>query len=137
MIGEFVGGILANSLAILTDATHLLSDLTGFGISIFSIWVGKKGANNTMSYGYHRAEVIGALASIVLVWFLTGGLLYEAVRRIYNPLEVDPQIMLITSFIGLIFNLIMGKILHSNLGGHHHHGHSNGKSDCNSHSHKH
>ena len=82
MIGEFVGGILANSLAILTDATHLLTDLAGFIISILSIWIGKKSASNTMSYGYHRAEVLGALASVVLIWGLTIGLVYEAVIRI-------------------------------------------------------
>lgn len=82
MIGEFFGGFLANSLAILTDATHLLSDLTGFLISIFSIWIGRKRASITMSYGYHRAEVIGALASVILIWGLTLVLIYEAVIRL-------------------------------------------------------
>ena len=82
MIGEFVGGFFANSLAIFTDATHLLSDLAGFIISIFSIWIAKKGASSTMSYGYHRAEVIGALASVILIWGLTAVLIYEAIIRL-------------------------------------------------------
>lgn len=65
---QVVGGIFAGSLAILSDAAHMFSDFSGFMISIFSIWMGQKPASKLMSFGYHRAEVIGALASIVLIW---------------------------------------------------------------------
>lgn len=66
-----------------------------------------------MSFGYHRAEVIGALASIFLIWGLTGILLYEAIIRVINKEIVkDPLIMLITAGFGLCCNLIMAKILH-------------------------
>ena len=61
MAVEIVGGILANSLAILTDAAHLMSDIAGFMISIFAIWLGRKKATVEFSYGWHRAEIIGAL----------------------------------------------------------------------------
>ena len=68
---EIIGGYLANSIAIMSDAAHLLSDLLGFLISIISIYISRKVAKNKMSYGYHRAEIIGALVSIVLIWALT------------------------------------------------------------------
>lgn len=81
-LAELVGGLFAHSLAILSDAAHLFSDLSGFFISIFSIWIAKKPSNQMMSYGYHRAEVLGALASIIIIWCLTLILLYEATERI-------------------------------------------------------
>ena len=124
MATEIVGGVLANSLAIMTDAAHLLSDFSGFVISMFSIWVGTQPASKGMTFGFHRAEVIGAMGSVVFIWGLTVWLLYEASIRFMNPTPVDGFIMLITACIGLVCNLVMMKVLHS--GGHHHHGHSHG-----------
>jgi hypothetical protein len=89
MIIEIIGGYLANSIAIMSDAAHLLSDLLGFLISIISIYISRKIAKNDMSYGYHRAEIIGALVSIVLIWALTIWLLYEATLRIIVTPKVD------------------------------------------------
>ena len=105
---EIIGGYLANSIAIMSDAAHLLSDLLGFLISIISIYISRKVAKNNMSYGYHRAEIIGALVSIVLIWALTLWLLYEATLRIIIPPQVDGFIMIIISIIGFSFNVIMG-----------------------------
>ena len=76
MIVEIVGGIMAHSLAILTDAAHLFSDIAGFLISIFAIYLGRKKATVEFSYGWNRAEIIGALMSIVLIWVLTVYLVY-------------------------------------------------------------
>ena len=108
---EIIGGYLANSIAIMSDAAHLLSDLLGFLISIMSIYISRKVAKNNMSYGYHRAEIIGALVSIVLIWALTLWLLYEATLRIIIPPQVDGFIMIIISIIGFSFNVIMGIVL--------------------------
>lgn len=85
MIVEVIGGFLANSMAIMTDAAHLLSDFSGFLISIFSIWIGTRPASKNMSYGYHRAEIIGALGSVVFIWGLTIWLLWEALMRLIYP----------------------------------------------------
>lgn len=82
LIAEVVGGLMSGSLAILSDAAHMFSDLSGFFISIMSIWIGTRRSSEQLSYGYHRAEVIGALASIVLIWGLTLVLLFEATTRI-------------------------------------------------------
>ena len=99
---EFIGGYIANSIAIMSDAAHLLSDFSGFLISMFSIWIGTMPATGNMSFGYHRAEVIGALASILLIWGLTAWLVTEAIARIINPTFVDGKIMLITATLGFI-----------------------------------
>lgn len=116
---EFTGGYIAHSIAIMSDAAHLLSDFMGFVISMFSIWIGTRPANGGMSFGYHRAEVIGALTSVLLIWGLTAWLVSEAVQRVITPDEVDGKIMLITASIGLLINLIMVKVLHSGPGHHH------------------
>jgi zinc transporter 2 len=118
MCCEFIGGWLSNSLAILTDAAHLLSDVSGFVISIFSIWVGLVPAKrSSLSYGYVRAEIIGALTSVLIIWALTVWLVIEAVNRVVNPTPVNGLIMTITSIIGLCCNLVMGLILNTNICG--------------------
>ena len=65
MSGEFVGGYFSNSTAIMSDAAHMLSDFLGFGISMISIIISKRAPTSTLSYGYVRAEIIGALVSVV------------------------------------------------------------------------
>ena len=117
---EIIGGYLANSIAIMSDAAHLLSDLFGFAISIISITISKKVATNTMSFGFHRAEIIGALVSVTLIWGLTLWLLYEATVRIINPVQVDSIIMIIIAVIGFLFNVVMGIVLSWNGIGHVH-----------------
>ena len=124
---EVVGGILSNSLAIYTDAAHMLADFSGFAISILAIWIGKIKATDKMSYGYHRAEVVGALMSVLIIWVMTGLLVNEGIHRIKeNQFDIDVRTMLIISIIGFICNLIMGHILHSHGGhGQSHGGHGN------------
>jgi zinc transporter 2 len=111
MLIEVTGGYFANSIAIMSDAAHLLSDLLGFFISIVSIYISRRKANNHMSFGYHRAGVIGALVSINIIWGLTFWLLYSAIMRIIYPTPVNGFYMLITSVIGFVFNIIMGFVL--------------------------
>jgi len=113
MFAEVLGGYIAGSLAIMTDAAHLFSDLSSFMISIFSIWIGQKKANKRCTFGYQRAEVLGALVSVIVIWILTIFLLKEAIERIYNPTEIVAKYMLITALFGLGCNLVMIKVLHS------------------------
>jgi zinc transporter 2 len=110
---EFVGGWLSHSLAVMTDAAHLLSDLSGFIISMLSLYIALRPANYKLTFGYHRAEVIGALSSILIIWCLTVWLITEAIERLYNPHPIDGLIMSGIASCGLIFNLIMSKILTS------------------------
>jgi zinc transporter 2 len=129
MAAEVVGGLISGSLAILSDAAHMLSDFSGFAISMISIVISRNKPTYKLSYGYHRAEILGALCSILLIWGLTIWLVYEAIMKIYNKEKVDdPLIMLIVAIIGLICNIAMGHVLHS-AGGHHGHSHSHGHKD--------
>ena len=84
MIVEIIGGIMSDSLAILTDAAHMLSDVGGFIISMISIWIGQKAPSSSMTWGYHRTEVLGAMASIIIIWIMVVYLCYEATHRIIN-----------------------------------------------------
>ena len=107
MIVEVIGGFLANSLAIATDAAHLLTDFASFMISLFSLWVGSRPKSIRMSFGWHRAEVIGALTSVLMIWVVTGILCYMAVQRIITKeYEIEAQIMVITATIGVIVNIM-------------------------------
>jgi len=109
MFVEIIGGYLANSLAIATDAAHLLTDLAGFLISLFSLHIATRPASFGMSFGWHRAEVIGALTSVLLIWIITGILCYMAVQRLINKeYEIEAGIMVTTATIGVVVNLIMG-----------------------------
>lgn len=113
MGGELIGGILSGSLAIMTDAAHMLSDVASFMISYVSIYLGNRPSSFKMSFGYHRAEVLGALASIALIWGLLIWLFAEAIDRVIHPSEIDGEIMLITAVVGLACNIVSIFTLHS------------------------
>ena len=111
MIIEFICGYLAGSLAIMSDATHLLSDLAGFLISLFSLIVAMKPADRNFTFGYHRFEVLGALASILIIWGLTVWLLMAAIWRIKHPNPIVGFLMVCIAAGGLLFNIIMNRVL--------------------------
>lgn len=137
MIAEIVGGIMSNSLAIATDAAHLLTDFSSFMISLFALWLAARPATKRMSFGWYRAEVIGALLSVLMIWLVTGLLVYLAIERLRTQeFEIDTTVMVITASAGLLVNIIMAVALnvdghshgffgHSHAGSAHHHHHRN------------
>ncbi|KAL6766716.1 MTP1 [Auxenochlorella protothecoides x Auxenochlorella symbiontica] len=130
MIVEVVGGIYAHSLAIITDAAHLLSDVSGFGVSaLAAVWAARM-SHSHFSYGYHRVEVLGALASILTVWLVTGILLVEAVQRILVPEPVNGKVMFALAVTGVAVNLGLLFVLGI------HHGHDHGHGDEDGHGHE-
>ncbi|KAK9743235.1 hypothetical protein RND81_03G226400 [Saponaria officinalis] len=136
MTVEVIGGIKANSLAILTDAAHLLSDVAAFAISLFSLWAAGWEATPQQSYGFLRVEILGALVSIQLIWVLAGILVYEAIQRlIYETGDVDGFLMFLVSAFGLVVNIIMALVLGHDHG--HAHGHGHGHSHGHDHGHGH
>ncbi|KAL3984059.1 leucyl-tRNA synthetase [Sarotherodon galilaeus] len=107
MIGEILGGYFAGSLAVMTDAAHLLVDLTSFIISLLSLWLSSRPATHKLSYGWHRAEILGALLSVFTIWLVTGVLVYLAVERlISDDYTIEGDIMLITSGCAVVANII-------------------------------
>lgn len=124
MIGEATGGIIANSLAVATDAAHLLTDLTSFLISLISIYIASRPATKRLNFGWYRAEVVGALLSVLLIWVVTAALVYLAVLRVISQdYEIDAPLMMIMAGLSVVFNICMCMILQN--GGHgHSHGHS-------------
>ena len=113
MLTEIVGGLLASSLAIITDAAHMLSDVAGFLVGVLSLVLTARAANSNYTFGYHRAEVLGALVSIMIVWLMTGVLLWEAVRRLFVPEIVDGPLMFWVSFAGVIMNIVLMQVRNS------------------------
>ncbi|KAL8426875.1 hypothetical protein Efla_002483 [Eimeria flavescens] len=109
---EIVAGVAANSLALMTDASHLLSDLCAFLISLFALWVSQLRGTLSMSFGYHRAEILGALLSVLLIWGVTAALVVAALDRIASPVQVQGGLMFLTATIGTAANVFMAKILH-------------------------
>ncbi|NWU43595.1 ZNT4 protein, partial [Hylia prasina] len=124
MTGELIGGYIANSLAIMTDALHMLTDLSGIILTLLALWLSAKSPTKRFTFGFHRLEVLSAIISVLLVYILMAFLLYEAVQRtIHMDYEINGDIMLITAAVGVAVNLIMGFLL--NQSGHlHSHSHS-------------
>lgn len=112
MIFEILGGLWANSLAILSDAAHLLTDVAGFIIALLATMMATAPASKHYSFGLARAEVMGALASILSLWVLTFWLLIEAYERTiiwYNggSLDIDGKLMFFIACIGVIVNICL------------------------------
>ncbi|KAG1963512.1 zinc transporter 2 [Pimephales promelas] len=113
MIGEVIGGYLAHSLAIMTDAAHLLTDFGSMMVSIFSLWISSRPPTKRMNFGWHRSEILGALVSVMSIWIVTGVLVYLAIERIVkNDYEIEGSVMLVTSGCAVVVNIVMAYILH-------------------------
>nr|XP_021149962.1 zinc transporter 8 isoform X2 [Columba livia] len=121
MTAEITGGQIAGSLAVITDAAHILVDLTSFLISLFSLWLASKPPTKQLTFGWHRAEILGALISMIIIWMVTGVLTYLASMRLLHPdYDIDATVMLITSACAVLANILLSLILHQTGHGHSH-----------------
>lgn len=111
MIVEAIGGWLTNSLALLSDAGHMLSDSISLGVGVAAFVMGGKAANANKTYGYKRFEVLAALFNGVTLTLISLYIFYEAYHRFSNPPEVASGGMLTIAVIGLIVNLVVAWIL--------------------------
>ena len=89
MVAEAVGGWLTGSLALLADAGHMLSDVAALGLSLFAMWMARRPPTSKRTYGYHRMEILAALANGATLVAISILVLIEAVQRFRNPPEVD------------------------------------------------
>lgn len=111
MVVEFIGGILTNSLALLSDAGHMLSDSVALGLSLAALIFGQRAATVDKTYGYKRFEILAALLNGIALVVLSIYILYEAIMRLSSPPDVIGKGMIIISTIGLIINIIVAWIL--------------------------
>lgn len=140
VIGLAVGGFFSNSLAIASDAAHMLTDLLSFLLSIITLVLSFREPSTKLSYGWHRIETMGAFASILMIWVLTGFILYGAIMRFINQDFMIAELpMVITASVSVFMNIILGVVLHYSGHNHSHglssgHNHSHGLSSGHSHS---
>lgn len=108
LIAEVVGGMLANSLALLSDAGHVVTDIFALGLAWFATVQAERPPNARKTFGYHRVGILAAMVNAVTLIVIAFAILLEAVQRFQHPEEVQPQIMFLAAGIGIIINLIIG-----------------------------
>ncbi|MFP3985169.1 MAG: cation diffusion facilitator family transporter [Candidatus Bathyarchaeia archaeon] len=101
---ELIGGILTNSLALLTDAWHMLNHIFALTFALVAAWVAQRPITMKRTYGYYRAEILAAFLNGVFLWVVAGYIFYEAFRRIMQPQEVASLNMLVIAIMGLAAN---------------------------------
>jgi cobalt-zinc-cadmium efflux system protein len=113
MVAEVVGGYLADSLALLADAGHMFSDAAALALSLFASWISQRPPTRQLTYGYHRAEILAALANGATLIAIAVVIFFEAARRLSEPAPVAGRLMMLIAAGGLVINIIGMAILHS------------------------
>ena len=113
MVVEIIGGLLTNSVALLSDAGHMLTDVASLILALMAIWFATRAATPQKSYGYHRLEIIAALINGITLFALSVWIIIEAAGRIGHPPLVKGFGMLIVATGGLVVNIISALWLHA------------------------
>ncbi len=103
---ELIGGYYANSLALMTDAVHLLTDIAALCLSLLALWISARPASGAKTFGYLRAEILGALLNGLLLWVAVVFIWYEAAARLQNPPAVHSPIVIAIAIVGIAVNSI-------------------------------
>jgi cobalt-zinc-cadmium efflux system protein len=111
MVAEVVAGALASSLALLSDAAHMLTDAAALGISIAAARLASKPASGSMTYGLGRVEILSAQANGVTLLVLGAVIVYEAIARLVSPPNVHGALVLVVALVGIVVNLAAAAIL--------------------------
>lgn len=111
-LAEVVGGLLSGSLALLSDAMHNLNDTASLGVSYLARRLGKRPPDPERSYGYRRAEILGAFVNLIVLVVIGLVLIKEAITRYLTPRDVNAPIMLAVAVIGLLANIATAFLLH-------------------------
>src|SRR5207244_9033346 len=107
-----IAGIYSNSLALISDAAHNFTDALALLLALFAVWLQRRPASATKTYGYHRAGILAAFINSSTLLLIVAGLCYSAVERIFNPRVVNTQLMIWIAVAGLIVNCAIGWALH-------------------------
>lgn len=113
MVVEFFGGWLANSLALMADAGHMLSDVGAIGLTMFALWFASRPATPAKTYGYLRIEILAALANSVTLVVIALAIVWQAYRRFRAPEPIEGGLMLAVASAGLVVNLLAARLLHA------------------------
>lgn len=116
LIAEVIGGLLTNSLALLSDAAHMGTDVIALAISLVAVRLSRRPPDAKRTYGYARMEAIGAMINGGMLFLVAGYILWEAVGRFRQPPEVASTGMLVIASIGLVINLISMRLLKAGSG---------------------
>jgi cobalt-zinc-cadmium efflux system protein len=108
LLAEVVGGLLANSLALLSDAGHVVTDIFALGLAWFATVQAERPSNARKTFGYHRVGILAAMVNAVTLIVIAFAILLEAFQRFQNPEQVQPHIMFVAAGIGIVINLIIG-----------------------------
>lgn len=108
---ELFGSILSNSIALLSDAGHVFADVMAISLSLFAIGLAAKQHTRQLTYGYHRAEVLAALANGIILAVIAALIVKEAYTRLINPPSIDATVLLGVASIGLVANIVMALLL--------------------------
>ena len=111
MVVEFVAAWVSQSLALLADAGHMLTDASALALSLFAAWFATKPATPEKTYGYYRTEILAALANGVVLWLIVAWIEARAFQRLQHPLAVQSGVMIVIAVIGLLANLLSGWVL--------------------------
>ncbi|HKU50376.1 MAG TPA: cation diffusion facilitator family transporter [Nitrososphaera sp.] len=104
---EFAGGFFSGSISLVSDAVHVLTDVIAMALSLFAVILATRSHSGKMTFGYHRAEVLAALANGITLVILSAWILYEAFERVLQPRQIDAPIMLVVAALGLAGNLVV------------------------------
>jgi cobalt-zinc-cadmium efflux system protein len=101
---EFISGFYTNSLALLSDAGHNLSDVATLGLSLFAFQISKRKATSTYTYGFHKSTILASLVNAVILLIAVGSIGWEAIQRFISPEETQGRIISIIAGIGIVIN---------------------------------
>src|SRR5438105_15435225 len=108
LVAELVGGLIGNSLALLSDAGHVVTDIFALGLAWFSTVQAERPANAHKTFGYHRVGILAALVNAVTLIVVTLWILWEAFGRLQHPEPVQPLVMFLSAGVGIGVNLFIG-----------------------------
>ena len=112
MIAEVVGGAVSGSLALLADAGHMLVDALALLLAFLAAWMSRRPADERRTYGYGRMEVLAGFVNALTQFVLVGFIAYEAITRLFKPVDILSGVMLGVAVVGLLVNLIVLRSLH-------------------------
>jgi len=112
MVAEVVGGLLTNSLALLADAGHMLSDAAALGLSLFAVWIAERPPTPQRTFGYYRTEILAALANGAALLAVAIYIFIEAYHRLSDPPQVQGAAMMAIAVGGLVVNILSMAVLH-------------------------